>query len=409
MSVLSGGTDALVQLLARRKVEQQQDMLRALQVADKQKQWHAEKERIRQNDEQLKQTAENQRLLRLEADRRQAEVERLHEQQLATNIQENILPAEEAGARSAELLQKFGLDPGVIQKTASGLELNPASSVAGPTGQAAVLKVLPDRFKSLGGIKWQQARAAEEAKKDAAKEAERAADERLRDTIAGQNERARQHNELLVTLKGMSNSGKPDGEELAEIARQNPAALDMMTPTMRTAAMQHLGPDFDYRKPMSEGATKHIADIGSTLGIVDRTIKLLERPETKKDMGPVKGYIKSMVPGSPAAILSGKFALIKQVIGKQMEGGVLRKEDEAKYNEILLNISSNPDLALSQMKEIQTLLKNTERVYRDTEDSQGRRGNPHVPKSGAGAGAPPPAGDVKKRADDLLSKYGGTP
>jgi hypothetical protein len=44
---------------------------------------------------------------------------------------------------------------------------------------------------------------------------------------------------------------------------------------------------------------------------------------------------------------------VKQVIGKTLEGGVLRKEDEIKYEKILPTISDPPAVAQSKLEGLQ--------------------------------------------------------
>lgn len=55
----------------------------------------------------------------------------------------------------------------------------------------------------------------------------------------------------------------------------------------------------------------------------------------EKDASGVGGYIASKLPGTDATTYSDKRAMAKQVIGSYLEGGVLRKEDEAKYDKYL--------------------------------------------------------------------------
>lgn len=64
--------------------------------------------------------------------------------------------------------------------------------------------------------------------------------------------------------------------------------------------------------------------------------------------GPVYGKIQAIVPGSETQKLQAKLNLVKQTIGKAVEGGVLRKEDEAKYSRILPTVSDT--LAVAQYK-----------------------------------------------------------
>ena len=53
--------------------------------------------------------------------------------------------------------------------------------------------------------------------------------------------------------------------------------------------------------------------------------------------------------GSDAKKRQAVIDRVKQVIGKTLEGGVLRKEDEIKYEKILPNIGDPQDVALEKL------------------------------------------------------------
>ena len=48
---------------------------------------------------------------------------------------------------------------------------------------------------------------------------------------------------------------------------------------------------------------------------------------------------------------------VKQIIGKTLEGGVLRKEDELKYKQILPTISDHPDVVKTKLEGLERMLK----------------------------------------------------
>ena len=55
----------------------------------------------------------------------------------------------------------------------------------------------------------------------------------------------------------------------------------------------------------------------------------------KKDASGISGAVASVIPGTDAKAFGDKRAMAKQVIGSYLEGGVLRKEDEEKYDKYL--------------------------------------------------------------------------
>lgn len=79
-------------------------------------------------------------------------------------------------------------------------------------------------------------------------------------------------------------------------------------------------------------------------------------------VGPVAGKVQGAASLLPVALqpestqrfneLNGKIANLKQTIGKFKEGGVLRAEDEVKYNKILANVLDNPAVAGDKIQAI---------------------------------------------------------
>jgi hypothetical protein len=68
---------------------------------------------------------------------------------------------------------------------------------------------------------------------------------------------------------------------------------------------------------------------------------------------PVVGELLAKIPGNTSAKnLQADVARIKQIIGKALEGGVLRKEDEEKYAKILPTLNDPDDQAQYKIKQI---------------------------------------------------------
>ena len=60
------------------------------------------------------------------------------------------------------------------------------------------------------------------------------------------------------------------------------------------------------------------------------------------------------------------------VVGKAMEGGVLRKEDEAKYMRILPIISDPPDVAKAKLENLKSVMAQDAEIYLETLEAAGR-------------------------------------
>jgi hypothetical protein len=60
--------------------------------------------------------------------------------------------------------------------------------------------------------------------------------------------------------------------------------------------------------------------------------------------------------GADSKARQGTIDRVKQVIGKALEGGVLRKEDEIKYEKILPTIGDPPSVAKAKLKGLKDAL-----------------------------------------------------
>lgn len=91
---------------------------------------------------------------------------------------------------------------------------------------------------------------------------------------------------------------------------------------------------------------------------------LLEQ-EIGKSSGniPVVGGVLSKIPGSPSKRLRADIDRVKQVIGKALEGGVLRKEDEEKYKRILPTVNDTDEDARLKIAGIRQDLQNKLRSF----------------------------------------------
>jgi hypothetical protein len=72
--------------------------------------------------------------------------------------------------------------------------------------------------------------------------------------------------------------------------------------------------------------------------------------------------------------LNARVLRIRQTIGSAMEGGVLRKEDEIKYENMMPKLSDNPDVANRKIDELTIELENERRKYLENL----RRGNVNI-------------------------------
>lgn len=92
--------------------------------------------------------------------------------------------------------------------------------------------------------------------------------------------------------------------------------------------------------------------------------------------GPIVGRLMPWLyftdPGQRALSVDAKIRLARQTIGKALEGGVLRKEDELKYEKILPTLQDRPELAKVKLQVVARSLKYQRDRYLEIARQQGR-------------------------------------
>ena len=104
-------------------------------------------------------------------------------------------------------------------------------------------------------------------------------------------------------------------------------------------------------RPVTSGDAGRLAELDNS---IDLAGKLLNEMKTGTD-----AWLGTKVPdwltqatglGAESKAQNGMIKLAKQIIGKALEGGVLRKEDESKYSDILAKIEDPPEVANAKMQ-----------------------------------------------------------
>lgn len=105
-------------------------------------------------------------------------------------------------------------------------------------------------------------------------------------------------------------------------------------------------------KPAEMG---HLNDAQSAFKQMDYIDSMI--PSIESGMGPVKGRLGGLNPyNTQAQNAQSDLKTAAQVIGKYMEGGVLRAEDEVKYQKMLPSLSDTPEVARYKASQIRKML-----------------------------------------------------
>lgn len=154
----------------------------------------------------------------------------------------------------------------------------------------------------------------------------------------------------------------------------NPSLFDDLTPTVRgqvIAELQAGGYETTNLgvKGLSDGAIQSISQTQKALSdLTDLKAKI----EGKTDMlGPITG-LAALNPYSQARQLQADVDRVRQTVGKALEGGVLRKEDEEKYKKILATLTDTPETAVYKIDALLSSIQRDIENYKSLQQSSGR-------------------------------------
>lgn len=181
-------------------------------------------------------------------------------------------------------------------------------------------------------------------------------------------------------------TGQLSSEALSII--NNPSLLSNYTPTVRgriIAELQSNGYDVGQlgTKPLSDTAISQITQTKSAIENLNQLKYIIKDKENL--LGPITGFFGKINPyNAPALNLQADVDRIRQVVGKALEGGVLRKEDEEKYKKILTQITDVPETALYKINQLIADIQGDLDDYTSLQQGAGRSLNITTPLTQAG-------------------------
>lgn len=153
-------------------------------------------------------------------------------------------------------------------------------------------------------------------------------------------------------------------------AQQETGAGQVLTPEiMQQARLVLNDKDFNKLKQIydlqeSTGGSKlpaaqvtALSDLKNSQGMMDSLNKDIKAGSFDDILDPVKGLVGSLNPyDTKAKSFEAKMVQYAQIVGKAMEGGVLRQEDVVKYRKILPQITDTKEVALNKIKNVSEML-----------------------------------------------------
>ena len=145
-----------------------------------------------------------------------------------------------------------------------------------------------------------------------------------------------------------------------------------------TAIFKLLGSGGEEQKKYSDTAITKIADLQSALSNLENLDTLVD--ENKGFIGPLKG-IQAKNPWSKARFAQADIDRVRQQVGKALEGGVLRKEDEEKYKKILPTMSDTYKTAKYKIKALYDAISRDMKDYENKQQTYGTGTNSYLPSN----------------------------
>lgn len=179
----------------------------------------------------------------------------------------------------------------------------------------------------------------------------------------------------------------------------NPSLFDDLTPTKKGETISELqAAGYDTAnlgtKTLSDTAITAMRQTDNALANLDSLKKIIN--ENSDKLGPITG-LAYLNPYSESRKIQADIARVRQDVGKALEGGVLRKEDEEKYKQILATITDTPSTAIYKLDALISSLTRDKQNYESLQKSSGRSLDVNQPLTKKGS--------TVTKQEDLRSKY----
>lgn len=184
-------------------------------------------------------------------------------------------------------------------------------------------------------------------------------------------------------------SNNPAVQQYADLLAKGQITVSNVPTSIRNAVVVAAGGNVN--KALSGIEIRDLAELQTGLDNLADLKKTIDADPDK--LGPISGWAR-LNPWSESKKLQAKILAVKQFVGKALEGGVLRKEDEEKYKKILPTMNDTYATATSKMDELSLM------IQRDMENYQnGLRGSSrYVPGEAQGS-------ETRPSLDDIEAKY----
>lgn len=111
-------------------------------------------------------------------------------------------------------------------------------------------------------------------------------------------------------------------------------------------------------KPIPASQASDTGEIRNSLSLLSKLKNDFNTGSYDDIIGPIQGRVGSANPyNEKAQVFNSKMLSVAQIVGKAMEGGVLRTEDVAKYRAILPNINDTKEVADGKIRQVEQMMQ----------------------------------------------------
>jgi hypothetical protein len=180
---------------------------------------------------------------------------------------------------------------------------------------------------------------------------------------------------VISTIKPSSTSGTGGGfassiEGWANLLSRGQGTIANVPQDIRNNVVDYLNTNsIDIKKQLSPIEVKQLTQSEAALESLDDLRGVIQ--DNLQFVGPISG-LQRFNPWSDARKAQADIDRVRQTVGKTLEGGVLRKEDEEKYKKILATLGDTPETALYKIDSLVSTLQRDMQNFKEETSKAGR-------------------------------------
>jgi hypothetical protein len=177
--------------------------------------------------------------------------------------------------------------------------------------------------------------------------------------------------EQAVASAGKASIPAPSDDSLVESIIENPVLFNQLSSKTKERVIPALNQRgfTAFGKNLSDGAIKEVTQSQSAVAALNDLRTTLV--DNEQFIGPLAG-MQAINPWSEGRQAQARIDAVRQRVGRALEGGVLRKEDEEKYKKILATLLDTPETAIFKVDGLMRDVQRDLDIYIKNQEQAGR-------------------------------------